>query len=68
MKNLCKNVLKWCFILMIIGLLCDIAGGVVFILAAIFCYKVFVKGNTAKETLKGGVNWAGEKVEKMKGS
>jgi hypothetical protein len=53
---------------MVIGLLCDIAGGVVFILAAIFCYKVFIKGNTAKETLRGGVNWAGEKVEKMKGS
>lgn len=64
--KLIKSILKWCCIAMIIGLLCSAADGIIFILAAIFVWKVFVKGNTAKETLKSGIGFADRQVSKMK--
>ena len=64
--KLLKAILKWCCIAMVIGILCSVADGIIFILAAIFVWKVFIKGNSPKETLKGGIGFADRQVSKMK--
>jgi len=66
MKNLCKNVLKWCFILMVVGFLCNISAGITFILLAVLLYRWAVKGISFKSSLQSGVNLAQKGVDKLK--
>lgn len=66
MKNLCKNVLKWCFILMCVGFLCNISAGITFILLAVLLYRWAVKGISFKSSLQSGVNLAQKGVDKLK--
>lgn len=66
MKNLCKQILKWCLIITLVGVACELSSSVVFILLAILVYKVVIKGGSLKTTLQSGVNLAQKGVNKLK--
>ena len=66
MKNLCKNVLKWCLIITLVGVACELSASVVFILLAVLIYKVAIKGGSLKTTLQSGVKLAQKGVDKLK--
>lgn len=68
MKNFIKTVLKWCFIITLVGVACELSASVVFILLAILVYKVVIKGGSVKSTLQGGINLAQKGVDKLKDS
>lgn len=66
MKNFIKTVLKWCIIITLVGVACELSASVVFILLAVLIYKVVIKGNSVKGTLQSGVNIAQKGVDKLK--
>ena len=51
---------------MVVGFLCNISSGVVFILLAILLYRWAVKGISFKSSLQSGVNLAQKGVDKLK--
>ena len=66
MKEFMKKVLKWCLIITIVGVACELSASVVFILLTVLIYKVVIKGGSLKGTLQGGVNLAQKGVDKLK--
>lgn len=66
MKNFIKTILKWCLIITLVGVACELSSSVVFILLAILVYKVVIKGGSLKTTLQSGVNIAQKGVNKLK--
>lgn len=66
MKNFIKTILKWCLIITLVGVACELSSSVVFILLAILVYKVVVKGGSVKSTLQSGINVVQKGVDKIK--
>ena len=66
MKEFMKTLLKWCLIITLVGVACELSASVVFILLAVLIYKVVIKGGSLKGTLQGGVNLVQKGVDKLK--
>lgn len=66
MKESIKKLLKWCIIITLVGVACELSASVVFILLAVLIYKVVIKGAGLKSTLQSGIDMAQKGVDKMK--
>ena len=66
MKNACKFIIKWCLIIMLVGLIVKVSPGVTFILLAIILYRWAIKGIPIKSSLKSGTNATQKVIDKIK--
>lgn len=66
MKEFIKKLLKWCLIITLVGVACELSSSVVFILLVILVYKVVIRGGSLKSTLQSGINVVQKGVDKLK--